>query len=119
MGLIICQLLSGSYPPQGYLPVSQFKCRRSIPVVAVFLQHIINSVMYRTEEASDPLNNKLVKAGLHGQFYLPAPCLPSTADKNGDAFTRPTCDLNKYTRGELSCVGGEFRVQRHKNYESK
>ena len=88
MGLIICQLLSGSYPPQGYLPVSQFKCRRSIPVVAVFLQHIINSVMY-------------------------------TADKNGDAFTRPTCDLNKCTRGELSCVGGEFRVQRHKNYESK
>ena len=23
-----------------------------------------------------------IKAGLHGQFYLPAPCLPSTANKN-------------------------------------
>ena len=51
-------------PPAGYLPVSQFKCRRSIPVVCVFLQHIINSVMYRTEEASDPLNNKLVRQSL-------------------------------------------------------
>ena len=53
-----------------------------------------------------------IKAGLHGQFYLPAPCLPSMADKNGDAFTRQTCDLNKYSCIELSCVGGEFRVQR-------
>ena len=44
--------------------MSQFKCRRSIPVVAVFLQHIINSVMYRTEEASDPLNNTLVRHSL-------------------------------------------------------
>ena len=52
-----------------------------------------------------------IKAGLHGQFYLPALCLPSTADKNGDAFTRQTCDLNKYSCVELSCVGGEFRVQ--------
>ena len=54
----------------------------------------------------------IVKAGLHVHFYLPAPCLPSTADKNGDAFTRQTCDLNKYSCVELSCVGGEFRVQR-------
>ena len=28
-------------------------------LVAVFLQHNINSVMYRKEEASDSLNNKL------------------------------------------------------------
>ena len=55
---------------------------------------------------------KAKKASLHGQFYLPAPCLPSTADKNGDEFTRQTCDLNKlYSCVELSCVGGEFRVQ--------
>ena len=59
-----------------------------------------------------------LKAVLHGQLYLPAPCLPltpclpSTADKNGDAFTRQTCDLNKYSCDELSCVGEEFRVQR-------
>ena len=64
MALLICQLLTGSYPPRGYLPVSQFKFRRSIPVVAVFLRHIINRVMYRTEEASDPLNNKLVRQSL-------------------------------------------------------
>ena len=44
--------------------MSQFKCRRSIPVVAVFLQHFINSVMYRTEEASDALNNKLVRQSI-------------------------------------------------------
>ena len=36
--------------------------------------------------------------------------MPSTADKNGDAFTRQTCDLNKYSCVELSCVGGEFSV---------
>ena len=43
-----------------YKPVSQFKRRRSIRIlVAVFLQHNINSVMYRKEEASDSLNNKL------------------------------------------------------------
>ena len=35
-----------------------------------------------------------------------------SADKNGDAFTRPTCDLNEYSCVQLSCVGGEFRVQR-------
>ena len=54
----------------------------------------------------------ILKAGLYGQLYLPAPCLPSTADKNGGAFTRPTCDLNKYSRVERSSVGGEFTVQR-------
>ena len=65
MALFICQLLTGSYPRGGtYLPVLQFKRRRSIPVVAVFLPHIINSVMYRTEEASDPLNNKLIRQSL-------------------------------------------------------
>ena len=45
---------------QNYKAVSQFKRRRSILIlVAVFLQHNINSVMYRKEEASDLLNNKL------------------------------------------------------------
>ena len=45
---------------QTYKAVSQFKRRRSILIlVAVFLQHNINSVMYRKEEASDLLNNKL------------------------------------------------------------
>ena len=40
--------------------VSQFKRRRSILIlVAMFLQHNMNSVMYRKEEASDSLNNKL------------------------------------------------------------
>ena len=40
--------------------MSQFKRRRSILIlVAVFLQHNIDSVMYRKEEASDSLNNKL------------------------------------------------------------
>ena len=63
------------------------------------------------EENSATKGNDTIKAGLHGQFYLPVPC-PSTADKNGDAFTRQTCDLNKYSCVELSCVGGEFRVQR-------
>ena len=43
-----------------YKAVSRFKRRRSILIlVAVFLQHNINSVMYRKEEASDLLNNKL------------------------------------------------------------
>ena len=32
--------------------------------------------------------------------------------KTGVVFTRQTCDLNKYSGVELSCVGGEFRVQR-------
>ena len=42
------------------MAVSQFKRRRSILIlVAVFVQHNINSVMYRREEASDSLNNKL------------------------------------------------------------
>ena len=45
-----------------YKAVSQFKRRRSILIlVAVFLQHNINSAMYRKEEASDSLNNKLEK----------------------------------------------------------
>ena len=45
---------------QTYKAVSQFKRRRSILIlVAVFLQHNINSVMYRKEEAGDLLNNKL------------------------------------------------------------
>ena len=40
--------------------MSQFKRKRSILIlVAVFLQHNINSVMYRKEEASDSLNNNL------------------------------------------------------------
>ena len=55
MALLICKLLTGTYKV-----VSQFKRRRSILIlVAVFLQHNINSVMYRKEEASDSLNNKL------------------------------------------------------------
>ena len=55
MALLICKLFTGTYKA-----VSQFKCRRSILIlVAEFLQHNINSVMYRTEEASDSLNNKL------------------------------------------------------------
>ena len=52
---LIFKLLTGTYKA-----VSQFKRRRSILIlVAVFLQHNINSVMYRKEEASDSLNNKL------------------------------------------------------------
>ena len=48
------EVLTGTYKA-----VSQFKRRRSILIlVAVFLQHNINSVMYRKEAASDPLNNK-------------------------------------------------------------
>ena len=47
-----------------------------------------------------------------GRFTRPILSAGAVADKNGDAFTRQTCDLNKYTCGELSCVGGEFRVQR-------
>ena len=40
--------------------MSQFERRRSILIlVAVFLQHNINGVMYRNEEAGDSLNNKL------------------------------------------------------------
>ena len=55
MALLICKLLTGTYKP-----VSQFKRRRSILIlVAVFLQHNINSVIYRKEEAGDSLNNKL------------------------------------------------------------
>ncbi len=55
MALLICKLLTGTYTA-----VSQFKRRRFILIlVAVFLQHNINSVMYRKEEASDSLNNKL------------------------------------------------------------
>ena len=55
MAQLICKLLTGTYKA-----VSQFKRRRSILIlVAVFLQHNINSVMYRKEEASDSLNNKL------------------------------------------------------------
>ena len=51
MALLICKLLTGSYKA-----VSQFKCRRSILIlVAVFLQHNINGVMYRKEEAGDSL----------------------------------------------------------------
>ena len=43
-----------------YKAVSQFKRRRSILIlVAVFLPHNINCVMYRKEEAGDSLNNKL------------------------------------------------------------
>ena len=42
--------------------MSQFKRRRSILIlVAVLLQHNINTVMYRKEEAGDSLNNKLEK----------------------------------------------------------
>ena len=53
--LLICKLLTATYKP-----VSQFKRRRSIRIlVAVFLQHNINSVMYRKVEASDSLNDKL------------------------------------------------------------
>ena len=52
MALLICKLLTGTYTA-----VSQFKRRRSILIlVAVFLQHNINSVKYRKEEASDSLN---------------------------------------------------------------
>ena len=54
MALLICKLLSGTYKV-----VSQFKRRSILILVAVFLQHNINSVMYRKEEASDSLNNKL------------------------------------------------------------
>ena len=55
MALLICKLLTGTYKA-----ASQFKRRRSnLLLVAVFLQHNINSVRYRKEEASDPLNNKL------------------------------------------------------------
>ena len=55
MALLICKLLTGTYKA-----VSQFKRRRSILIlVAVFLQHNINCVMYRKEEAGDSLNNKL------------------------------------------------------------
>ena len=55
MALLICKLLTGTYKA-----VSQFKRRRSILIlVAVFLQHNINGVMYRKEEAGDSLNNKL------------------------------------------------------------
>ena len=55
MALLICKLLTETYKA-----VSQFKRRRSIPIlVAVFLQDIINSVMYRKKEASNSLNNKL------------------------------------------------------------
>ena len=60
MALLISKLFTGSYP-HGTTNVSQFKRLRS---VAVFLQHIINSVMYRNEEASDPLNNKLERQSL-------------------------------------------------------
>ena len=50
-----CKLLTGTYKA-----VSQFKRRRSILILlAVFLQHTINVVMYRKEEAGDSLNNKL------------------------------------------------------------
>ena len=53
--LFICKLLTGTNKP-----VSQFKRRRSIRIlVAVFLQHNINSVMYGKDEASDSLNKKL------------------------------------------------------------
>ena len=53
--ILICKLLTGTCKP-----VSQFKRRRSIRIpVTVFLQHNINSVMYRKEEASDSLNDKL------------------------------------------------------------
>ena len=61
--LLICELLTGSYPPW-YNDLSQFRRRQSNPVVAVFLQYIINSVMYRNEEASDLLNNKLERQSL-------------------------------------------------------
>ena len=55
MARLIFKLLTGTYKA-----VSKFKRRRSILIlVAVFLQHNINSVMYRKEEASDSLNNKL------------------------------------------------------------
>ena len=55
VALLICKLLTGTYKA-----VSQFKRRRSILIlVAVFLQHNINGVMYRKEEAGDSLNNKL------------------------------------------------------------
>ena len=49
------------------------------------------------------------KARLHGQFNLPAPCLPSTAYKNGRGVY--TTDINKHSCAEHSCGGGEFRVQ--------
>ena len=63
MALLICKLLTGTYKA-----VSQFKRRRSILIlVAVFLQHNINSVMYRKEEASDSLNNKLERQS-HTEF---------------------------------------------------
>ena len=53
--LVICKLLTGTYKP-----VSQFKRRRSIRIlVAVFLQHNINGVVYRKEEDGDSFNNKL------------------------------------------------------------
>ena len=35
-----------------------------------------------------------VKVGLHGQFYLPLRCLPSTSDKIGSTFTRHTYGLD-------------------------
>ena len=55
MALLICKLLTGTYKT-----VSPFKRRRSILIlVAVFLQHNINGVMYRKEEAGDSLNDKL------------------------------------------------------------
>ena len=65
MALLICKLLTGTYKA-----VSQFKRRRSILIlVAVFLQHNINDVMYRKEDAGDSLNNKLERQS-HTEFAI-------------------------------------------------
>ena len=58
MALLICELLTGSYPQRcNKCDAIQTPTIYSV-VVAVFLQLIINCVMYRNEGASDPLINK-------------------------------------------------------------
>ena len=53
-----------------------------------------------------------IKPGLDDQLCRLSPCRQSTADIIGEAFRRQTGDLNKYYCIQLSCGGGEFRVQR-------
>ena len=82
----------------------------------MFLQHIINSVMYRTEEeASDPLNNKLVRQSLPSFQLLWVRQTESECSPFRVAFP-----LYRYVSRHLRCRGfAKLGVFFAKNYVSE
>ena len=89
-----------------------FHCMHCVITIALSLTQVAVGCIGRCVVLVVAPTAVFLKPSLHDQLCRLSPCRQSTEDIIGEAFRRQTGDLNKYSCIQLSCGGGEFRVQR-------